>query len=187
MDADLRKRFAQCVDESTLRRTFENRYGRGWQRKLGEVLDVPETTINGWFREERFPALAKLAFGVLLSRARPAQRWVPLRLGTGYAVVDTEGPVARTVAENIPTLSDAVLIAAAPLLEEACGDAWVMLDDARGSNIAGEVFGECADRLRAALDAAECEQSSEATKTSDGDGVHEARQQADAAAGNEAS
>lgn len=80
-----------------------------------------------------------------------AGKWMPLRTGATYAVCDTRGGVGRLVAENISSLDEAVLIAAAPLLKEACGKAFVVLDDAR-PNFA---FDELADELGVALDASE--------------------------------
>ena len=116
------------------------------------VLDVPETTVNGWFKSGKFPPLARLAFGVMLSRdIRPRGDWMPVVNGGGYAVCDTRGPVGRTVAENITRREDAKLLAAAPQLYEAAGNAWVVFDDARDFF---EGWDELADKLRAALDAA---------------------------------
>ena len=90
-DATFREEVTSHVDGIDLKAAFEQRYGRrGWQRKLGTVLDVPETTVNGWFKSNKFPALATLAFGVLLSRTiRPSRRWIPVKNGAGYAVCDT--------------------------------------------------------------------------------------------------
>lgn len=83
-DAAFREELTSQVDGIDLKSAFEQRYGRrGWQRKLGAVLDVPETTVNGWFKFNKFPTLATLAFGALLSRAtRPPQRWLPVRNGS---------------------------------------------------------------------------------------------------------
>ena len=78
-DAAFREEVTSHVDGIDFKTAFEQRYGRrGWQRKLGAVLGVPETTVNGWFKSNKFPALATLAFGVLLKQrsARP--------LGGGY-------------------------------------------------------------------------------------------------------
>ena len=151
-DAELRKELTSHVDEMSLKSVFEDRYGRGWQRKLGSVLDVPETTVNGWFKSGKFPVLAKLAFGVLLSEAvRPARQWIPVKNGAGYAVCDTHGAVGRIVADNISSVADALLIAAAPSLYKAGADAFVVFDDARDDF---ESFGDLADKLGAALDVA---------------------------------
>ena len=151
-DATYREELTSCIDESQLKSAFEHRYGRGWQRKLGAVLDVPETTVNGWFKSGKFPPLAKLAFGVLLSRdIRPHRDWIPVKNGNGYAVCDTRGPIGRIVAENIIRLEDAMLLAAAPQLYEASGDAYVVFDDAR--NIV-DGWDARADKLRVGLDAA---------------------------------
>ena len=115
-------------------------------------LDVPETTVNGWFKSGRFPPLAKVAFGVLLSRdIRPHRSWIPVKNGDGYAVCDTRGPVGRIVADNITRLEDAMLLAAAPQLYEASGDAFVVFDDARDFM---DDWGDLADKLRGGLDAA---------------------------------
>ena len=113
-DVTYREELTSCIDESQLKSAFEHRYGRGWQRKLGAVLEVPETTVNGWFKSGKFPPLARLAFGVLLSRdIRPHRDWIPVKNGDAYAVCDARGPVGRTVAENITRREDARLIAAA--------------------------------------------------------------------------
>lgn len=159
-DAAFREDLIRHVDEKNLKSAFEQRYGRGWQRKLGAVLDVPETTVNGWFKSGRFPVLAKLAFGVLLSRVmRPPRSWIPVRNRTSYAVCDTQGPIGRIVADNISSLDDAMLLAAAPQLYEASGDAFVVFDDARDFM---EGWGELADNLRAGLDAATLGRSGDA-------------------------
>ena len=151
-DMTYREELTDCLDDSRLKSAFERRYGRGWQRKLGAVLGVPETTVNGWFKSGKFPALAKLAFGVLLNRdVRPHRNWIPVKNGDEYAVCDTRGPVGRIVADNIACLEDARLLAAAPQLHEAGGGAFVVFDDARDFM---EGFGDLADKLRAALDAA---------------------------------
>lgn len=151
-DAAFREGLTSHVDEKNLKSAFEQRYGRGWQRKLGTVLDVPETTVNGWFKSGKFPVLAKLAFGVLLSPViRPPRSWIPVRNGTSYAVCDTQGPIGRIVADNISNLDDAMLLAAAPQLYEAGGEAFVVFDDARDFM---EGWGELADNLRVGLDAA---------------------------------
>ena len=151
-DAAVRTELTSHVDDMNLKSVFQQRYGRGWQRQLGTVLDVPETTVNGWFKSGRFPALAKLAFGVLLSQAiRPPRSWIPVKNGTGYAVCDTQGPIGRIVADKIASLDDAMLLAAAPQLYEAGGDASVVFDDARDLQ---EGWGELADKLGAGLDAA---------------------------------
>ena len=151
-DVTYREELTSCIDESQLKSAFEHRYGRGWQRKLGAVLEVPETTVNGWFKSGKFPPLARLAFGVLLSRdIRPHRDWIPVKNGGGYAVCDKGGSVGRIVAENITRLKDAKLLAAAPQLYEASGEAFVVIDDARDSF---DGWGELADKLRAGLDAA---------------------------------
>ena len=151
-DAAYREELTSYIDESQFKSAFEHRYGRGWQRKLSAVLDVPETTVNGWFKSDRFPPLAKVAFGVLLSRdIRPHRNWIPVRNGGGYAVCDTHGPVGRIVADNITRLEDAMLLAAAPQLYEASGDAFVVFDDARDFM---DGWGDLADNLREGLDAA---------------------------------
>lgn len=129
-DAAYREVLTSYVDESHLQATFEQRYGRGWQRGLGAVLDVPESTVNGWFRSGKFPALAKLAFGVLLSRPmRPSQNWMVAKTGATYAVWAIEAPMGRVVADNISSLEDAELIAAAPLLRESACRAYDALCD----------------------------------------------------------
>ena len=152
VDTAVRKELTSHVDDMNLKLVFQRRYGRGWQRKLGTVLDVPETTVNGWFKSGKFPVLAKLAFGVLLSRAiRPHRRWVPVKNGLCYAVCDTKGPIGRIVADNISSPDDATLLAAAPQLFDASGDAFVVFDDARDFM---EGWGELADKLGAGLDAA---------------------------------
>ena len=151
-DVTYREELTSCIDESKLKSAFEHRYGRGSQRKLGAVLDVPETTVNGWFKSGKFPPLAKLAFGVLLSRdIRPHQDWIPVKTGNGYAVCDTRGPIGRIVAENITRLEDAMLLAAARQLYEASGDAYVVFDDARDIV---DGWDDMADKLRVGLDAA---------------------------------
>ena len=151
-DVAYREELTSYIDESQFKSAFEHRYGRGWQRKLGAVLDVPETTVNGWFKSGRFPPLAKVAFGVLLSRdIRPHRNWIPVKNGGRYAVCDTHGPVGRIVADNITRLEDAMLLAAAPQLYEASGDAFVVFDDAKDFM---EGWDDLADKLRAGLDAA---------------------------------
>ena len=156
-DSAFREGLIAQVDELNLKSAFEQRYGRGWQRKLGTVLDVPETTVNGWFKSGRFPVLAKLAFGVLLRRdTLPLQRWMPIKNGSSYAVCDTQGPVGRIVADNISAPEDAALLAAAPQLYEAGGEALVVFEDARDFM---EGWGDLADGLRAGLDAATLGQS----------------------------
>ena len=150
VDAEFRKELTSHVDEMSLKATFEKRYGRGWQRKLSAVLDVPETTVSGWFKSGKFPALAKLSFGALLSQGtRPLRRWVPIKNGAGYAVCDIRKAVGRIVADNVPSLSDAMLIAAAPQLYEAAGTAFPVFNDSRD---AFEGWGDIADELGAALD-----------------------------------
>ena len=159
-DVAYREELTSYIDESQFKSAFEHRYGRGWQRKLGAVLDVPETTVNGWFKSGRFPPLAKVAFGVLLSRhIRPHWNWIPVKNGGGYAVCDTRGPVGRIVADNITRLEDAMLLAAAPQLYEASGDAFVVFDDARDFM---DGWGDLADKLRGGLDAATLGHSSNA-------------------------
>ena len=116
--------------------------------------------MNGWFKSGKFPVLSKLAFGVLLSRAiRPPRSWIPVKNGTGYAVCDTQGPIGRIVADNISSLDDAMLLAAAPQLYEAGGDAFVVFDNARDLM---EGWGDLADKLGAGLDAATLGQSGDA-------------------------
>ena len=151
-DTTYREELTGSIDESQLKSAFEHRYGRGWQRKLGAVLDVPETTVNGWFKSGKYPPLARLAFGVLLSRdIRPHRDWIPVKTGDGYAVCDTRGPIGRVVAESIPRLEDVKLLAAAPQLCASSGDAYVVFADARDLM---EGWDDLADKLRAALDAA---------------------------------
>ena len=166
-DTAFREGLTNHVDGINLKSAFEQRYGRGWQRKLGAVLDVPETTVSGWFKSGKFPVLAKLAFGVLLSRAiRPPRGWIPVRNGISYAVCDTQGPIGRIVADDISSLDDAMLLAAAPQLYEASGDAFVVFDDARDFM---EGWGELADKLGAGLDAATLGQPEDADDTGEGD------------------
>ncbi len=150
-DAAYREELTGRLGDSQFKSAFERRYGRGWQRKLGAVLDVPETTVNGWFKSGRYPPLAKLAFGVLLNRdTRPRGDWMPVENGGGYAVCDMRGPIGRTVAENIARLEDARLLAAAPQLYAACATAFVVFDDAKDFM---EGWDDLADKLGAALDA----------------------------------
>ena len=150
-DMAYREELTSQIVEGQLKSAFEHRYGRGWQRKLGAVLDVPETTVNGWFKSGKFPPLAKLAFGTLLSRPlRPPGNWTPVKNGARYAVCETEGPIGRVVADNISSPEDATLVAAAPRLLKTGCDVWGVLNDAR--DLIG--CGEWADELEAALDAA---------------------------------
>ena len=72
-------------------------------------------------------------------------------MGVGMAVCDKGGPVGRIVTDNITRLEDAMLLAAAPQLYEACGEAFVVFDDARDSF---DGWGELADKLGAGIDAA---------------------------------
>ena len=67
-DRDFRIEVTKNIDEKQLNSEFRGRYGSGWRRKLGSVLDIPETTITGWFKFGKYPPLARLAFGVLLNR-----------------------------------------------------------------------------------------------------------------------
>ena len=151
-DVVYREELTSHIAEAQLKSAFEHRYGRGWQRKLGAVLDVPETTVNGWFKSGRFPPLAKLAFGVLLSRPlRPPGNWTPVKNGARYAVCDTEGPIGRIVADHISSADDATLLAAAPQLLKTGCDAFDVLNDARDHM---DGWGERADKLEAAIDAA---------------------------------
>ena len=151
-DATYREELTSCIDESQLKSAFEHRYGRGWQRKLGAVLNVPETTVNGWFKSGKYPPLARLAFGALLSRdIRLHRDWIPVKNGDGYAVCDTRGPIGRIVAESITRLEDAMLLAAAPQLYESSGDAYVVYDDAKDHF---DGWNDLADKLRAAREAA---------------------------------
>ena len=150
-DMAYREELTSQIVEGQLKSAFEHRYGRGWQRKLGAVLDVPETTVNGWFKSGKFPPLAKLAFGTLLSRPlRPPGNWTPVKNGARYAVCETEGPIGRIVADNISSPEDATLVAAAPRLLKTGCDVWGVLNDAR--DLIG--CGEWADEVEAALDAA---------------------------------
>ena len=153
VDIAFREEVTSHVDGVDLKKAFERRYGRrGWQRKLGAVLEVPETTVNGWFKSHKFPALATLAFGVLLSKAvRPSQRWIPIKNGTGYAVCDTRGPVGRIVADGISSLDDAMMLAAAPQLYDAASDAFVVFEDSRDFM---EGWDDLADKLGAGLETA---------------------------------
>ena len=160
-DADFREGLTNYVKDMDLRSAFERRYGRrGWQRNLSAVLDVPETTINGWFKPgKKIPVLAKLAFGVLLSRSiRPPRSWIPIKNGASYSVCDTQGPVGRIVADNVSSLDDAALLAAAPQLYEAGGAAFDVFNDVRDFM---DGWGELADNLGAGLDAATLNQSGE--------------------------
>ena len=151
-DVAYREELTSHIAEAQLKSAFEHRYGRGWQRKLGAVLDVPETTVNGWFKLGKFPPLAKLAFGILLSRPlRSPGNWTPVKNGTRYAVCETEGPIGRIVADNISSPEDATLVAAAPRLFKTGLDVWSVLNDARHLD---SFYGEWADKLDAALDAA---------------------------------
>ncbi len=160
-DTAYREELTSYIGESQLKSAFEHRYGRGWQRKLGAVLDVPETTVNGWFKSGKYPALARLAFGVLLSRdIRPHRAWIPVKSGEGYAVCDTRGPIGRIVAENITRLDDAMLLAAAPQLYEVGGDAYVVFDDARDIV---DGWDDLADKLKTGLDAASVGSSTNAS------------------------
>lgn len=150
-DMAYREELTSQIAEGQFKSAFEHRYGRGWQRKLGAVLDVPETTVNGWFKSGKFPPLAKLAFGTLLSRPlRTPGNWTPVKNGARYAVCETEGPIGRIVADNISNPEDATLVAAAPRLLKTGCDVWGVLNDAR--DLIG--CGEWADELEAALDAA---------------------------------
>ena len=151
-DESYRAELTNHIAEAQLKSAFEHRYGRGWQRKLGAVLDVPETTVNGWFKSGRFPPLAKLAFGVLLSRSlRQPGNWTPVKNGARYAVCDTEGPIGRIVADHIASADDATLLAAAPQLLTTGCDVFDVLNDARDYM---DGWGELADKLEAAIDAA---------------------------------
>ena len=88
---------------------------------------------------------------MLLSQAgRSERKWVVVKGRDGYAVCDTQEAVGRIVADNIPSIDDALLMAAAPMLQEACSDAHVVFDDARDHF---PDWGELADKLGAALDA----------------------------------
>jgi hypothetical protein len=153
-DSEFREQLTNQIEEANLKAVFEDRYGRGWQRKLGMVLDVPETTVNGWFKSGKYPALAKLAFGTLLSQTAHAERtWVAVKSRHGFAVCDVNETVGRVVAESIPTIADAMLIAAAPTLREACSEAFLVFDDAK--KFQDDWWADIAEQLGDALDTAD--------------------------------
>lgn len=123
-DRQLRLELVGYVDEANLPLLFQERYGRGWQRKLAKALDVPETTVNGWFKSKKLPTLAKLAFGILLSdKVRPPQQGIAVKGKNGYSVCFIEGRIGRVVAENIEDMNDALLLAGSPALRDATENA----------------------------------------------------------------
>ncbi len=89
-------------------------------------------------------------------------------LALGNLDRQTEGCrlVGRIVADNISSLDDAMLIAAAPSFYEAGGDAWFVFENAR-EDFPG--WGELADKLGAALDAAKYSRAGEANKEEEED------------------
>lgn len=104
---------------------------RGWQRAIADVLGMPLTTVNGWFNDNRLPQLARLAIGAI-AMAEPAtpsadRKWVAVREGATYSVIDISEEFGRTVAAGIPREEDARLIAASPMLFAACGTAHLIV------------------------------------------------------------
>ncbi|MGQ0664755.1 MAG: hypothetical protein ACT4P2_14485 [Pseudomonadota bacterium] len=156
-DAARREELVANLREERLAAQFEKRYGRGWQRRLAEVINVPVTTVNGWFRNRKFDSLAKLAFAVILqSTPRQTGKWVAVKMDNTFSVVDISGPVGRMVAENIPSIEYARLIAAAPALWEACGEAWVIFVDKSGDDdVMREIWGAPANNMARALNLVE--------------------------------
>ena len=74
------------------------------------------------------------------------------RTERGFALYSFENRVGICKAESIPTEKDAFLFAAAPALQIACGEAWVVMDYS-----GYEFWEDIVRRLRDALDAAKPE------------------------------
>ena len=152
-DRQLRLELVGYADEANLPLLFQERYGRGWQRKLAKVLDVPETTVNGWFKSQKLPTLAKLAFGILLSdKFRSPQQWIAVKGKNGYSVCSIEGRIGRVVVENIEDMNDALLMAGSPALRDAAGHASWLIEESFPEE--DSPFKDLVDDLKRALDVA---------------------------------
>lgn len=121
------------IDADWVRATFSDRDKHGWQRRLAQRLGVAESTISGWLKNDKFPEWACRSIAILHLRDLLPQeppKYRPVKTDEGYAIYSFEGEVGVLKADNIPSLEDALLFAAAPALREVAGDAWVILDDA---------------------------------------------------------
>lgn len=158
--ADLDEQFAEdvagLVDVQSVQQAFHKRYGDGWQRMLANNIGVAESTLSGWLKKGKFPPVAKLSLGTLLLRHEPSRTptWRVVKSGSSYAVYSFEDRVGRAVSDNIRTLEDALLIAAAPALRAEGAEAWVALDNANQGGEEGLFDQARIDRLGDALDAA---------------------------------
>ncbi len=176
LDEQFAEDVAGLVDVQSVQEAFRRRYGDGWQRKLANNIGVAESTLSGWLKKGEFPPVAKLSLGMLLLRHELSRTptWRVVKSDSSYAVYSFEDRVGRAVADNIRTLEDALLIAAAPALRAAGAEVWVILDNANqpvtihdsdGEHFQEGLFDQAPiDRLGDALDAAEPDKA-EVSKT----------------------
>lgn len=133
-------------DAQSVRAEFESRYGRGWQRQLANNLGIAESTLSGWLKTGQVPKWASIAMGAFLHRAPDRCPWHAVKNHDKYEVYDFGGAVGRLIAGGISAENDALLIAAAPALRDACRSAWAALDD--------ESNGDAISKIEVALDLA---------------------------------
>lgn len=153
-DEEFCERMTEQIGPQTVRAAFQKRYGRGWQHQLAQNLGIADSTLSGWMKSNKIPDWARPGIGLLLLRhelSRPAD-WRVIERGDSYEICSFEEDAGRIVARKIKQVDDAMLIAAAPALFEACGEAWVVISDA-----AFEGWDDVEAKLRNALDAVKME------------------------------
>lgn len=156
------------IDAEWLRSEFPSRYGRGWQSKLASSLGVAQSTVSTWLKKDEIPTWAKLAIAALTLRhgsmRAPTRRVV--RDGDHFAIYDYKQPVGVRIADNIVTAKVAFQMAASKQLEEACGQAKMVLEDADMIDAFGDLIEELGEALQAAE---ERQQSEEGSSTETGE------------------
>jgi len=115
---------AQEIDAAFIRRTFAARYGKGWQSKLARKFGLADSTISGWLKHDSVPQWAKISLAALLHHEQaPATRaWHVVERDGSFEIWSLDCVPARVVARGIERIEDANLLAAAPLLYDACAN-----------------------------------------------------------------
>ncbi len=129
--------------------TFEERYGRGWKRRVAEAAGVPESNVHSWIKAGKMPPWILSIFRLLIQNVylRREKEFVVGRIENflecdqvveaedGFAVYRFNDGVGKSVARAIPDIETAREYASLPRLKMLASKAAIFLSELREDEV----------------------------------------------------
>ena len=131
---------------------FEERYGRGWKRRLAEKAGVPESNVHSWIKAGRMPPWILRIFRLLVQNTRlqrEKERVSALiddfvkcdqviESDDGFAVYRFKDGLGKLIAKGIPDVETATEYASLPRLKALADKGTELVWELRENNVIPE-------------------------------------------------